>query len=111
DLFDIQPKNIHLPDGTITKGKIAAFCQGYEKKIADAGGIDIQILGIGRTGHIGFNEPGSSDRSATRMITLDQVTILDAASDIFGEENVPRHALTMGVGTILRSKKAIMMAW
>jgi glucosamine-6-phosphate deaminase len=111
DLVDIQPRNIHVPDGTIPKNKVVAYCQAFEKKISDAGGIDIQILGIGRTGHIGFNEPGSSDRSLTRLATLDQVTILDAASDFFGEENVPRKALTMGVGTILKSKRAIMMAW
>lgn len=111
DHIDIPEKNINIPDGTLRKEKVAAFCKGYEKKIADLGGIDIQILGIGRTGHIGFNEPGSSERSATRMITLDQVTRMDAASDFFGEENVPNKAITMGVGTILKSKRTIMMAW
>ena len=111
DHVDIPEKNIYIPDGTISKGSVPAFCKAYEKKINDLGGIDIQILGIGRTGHIGFNEPGSSERSATRMITLDQVTIMDAASDFFGEENVPKNALTMGVGTILKSKRTIMMAW
>ena len=110
DHIDIPQKNINIPDGTLPKDKVAAFCKAYERKIEDLGGIDIQILGIGRTGHIGFNEPGSSERSITRMITLDQVTRMDAASDFFGEENVPKKAITMGVGTILRSKRTIMMA-
>jgi len=111
DHIDIPKKNIHIPDGTLAKERVAAFCKSYEKKIDDLGGIDIQVLGIGRTGHIGFNEPGSSERTLTRMITLDQVTRIDAASDFFGEENVPRKAITMGVGTILKTKRTIMMAW
>ncbi len=111
DLIDIPEKNINIPNGTLGKDKVAAFCKSYDKKIDASGGIDIQVLGIGRTGHIGFNEPGSSDRSGTRMITLDQVTRNDAASDFFGEENVPGKALTMGVGTILKAKRTIMMAW
>jgi glucosamine-6-phosphate deaminase len=111
DHVDIPEKNINIPDGTISKQKVATFCNAYEKKIDALGGIDIQILGIGRTGHIGFNEPGSSERTGTRLITLDQVTRIDAASDFFGEENVPQNALTMGVGTILKSKRTIMMAW
>lgn len=111
DHIDILRKNIHIPDGTLPKDRVAAFCKSYEKKIEDLGGIDIQVLGIGRTGHIGFNEPGSSERTLTRMITLDQVTRIDAASDFFGEENVPRKAITMGVGTILKTKRTIMMAW
>ncbi len=111
DHIDIPEKNINIPDGTLSKTKVPAFCKAYEKRIFDLGGIDIQILGIGRTGHIGFNEPGSSERSVTRMITLDQVTRMDAANDFFGEENVPKNALTMGVGTILKSKRTIMMAW
>ncbi len=108
DHIDIPKKNINIPDGTLAKDKVAAYCKAYEKKIDTLGGIDIQILGIGRTGHIGFNEPGSSERSVTRMITLDQVTRMDAASDFFGEENVPKKALTMGVGTILKSKRTII---
>ena len=111
DHIDIPESNINIPDGRLSKDKVAAFCRAYEKKIESLGGIDIQILGIGRTGHIGFNEPGSSERSVTRMITLDQVTRMDAASDFFGEENVPTKAITMGVGTILKAKRAIMMAW
>ena len=111
DHIDIPKKNIHIPDGTIPKNKIAEFCRSYDKLIEQAGGIDLQILGIGRTGHIGFNEPGSSEKSGTRLITLDHVTRTDAASDFFGEENVPRNALTIGVGTILKSKRIILMAW
>jgi glucosamine-6-phosphate deaminase len=111
DHLDIPKKNINIPDGTLPKDKVNEFCQNYEEKIVQLGGIDIQILGIGRTGHIGFNEPGSSERSVTRIITLDQVTRIDAASDFFGEENVPRKAITMGVGSILKAKRVIMMAW
>jgi glucosamine-6-phosphate deaminase len=90
---------------------VGEFCRAYEAKIDKLGGLDLQILGIGRTGHIGFNEPGSSEKSVTRLITLDQVTRVDAASDFFGEENVPRKAITMGVGSILKAKRIIMMAW
>ena len=79
--------------------------------IRRAGGIDLQILGIGRTGHIGFNEPGSTRHSRTRLVTLDPVTRRDAASDFFGEENVPHQALTMGVGTILEARKIVLMAF
>jgi glucosamine-6-phosphate deaminase len=109
--IDIPRENIHIPDGTLARENVAAFCAAYEKKIEILGGIDLQVLGIGRTGHIGFNEPGSSERSHTRMVTLDQVTRIDAASDFFSEENVPKKAITMGVGTILKSKRTIMMAW
>jgi glucosamine-6-phosphate deaminase len=109
--IDIPKSNIHIPDGTLPKEKVAEYCRDYEKKIDDLGGIDIQVLGIGRTGHIGFNEPGSTEKSFTRLVTLDQVTRIDAASDFFGEENVPRKAITMGVGSILKAKRTIMMAW
>jgi glucosamine-6-phosphate deaminase len=100
DQVDIDPSNVHIPDGTIAATRRRVL-PAYEQKIADAGGIDLQILGIGRTGHIGFNEPGSPRDSRTRLITLDKVTRIDAASDFFGEWNVPRKAITMGVGTIL----------
>lgn len=111
DHIDIRPENIHIPDGTIPPDQVYEYCKQYEQDIKDAGGIDIQILGIGRTGHIGFNEPGSDSDSGTRLITLDKVTRTDAASDFFGEENVPRTAITMGVGTILSAKRIILMAW
>lgn len=111
DHIDIPKNQIHIPDGTLPKSEVNAFCQAYEQQIQALGGIDLQILGIGRTGHIGFNEPGSPANSLTRLITLDEVTRVDAASDFFGEENVPIRAITMGVGTILQAKRLILMAW
>lgn len=111
DHIDIPDENIHIPDGTIPEEDVHQYCEEYEQKILDAGGLDIQILGIGRTGHIGFNEPGSRPDSLTRLITLDKITRKDAASDFFGEEYVPRRAITMGVGTILEADKIILMAW
>ncbi len=111
DHIDAEPRNIHIPDGTIPREKISQFCANYEKAIKEAGGLDYQILGIGRTGHVGFNEPGSPRDSRTRLITLDRVTRLDAASDFFGEWNVPRKAITMGVETILSARKVVLMAW
>lgn len=109
--IDIPKTHIHIPDGTLGKEQVSNFCQDYEAQIETLGGLDLQILGIGRTGHIGFNEPGSRIDSSTRLITLDHVTRVDAASDFFGEEHVPRTAITMGVGTILKAKKIILMAW
>ncbi|MCR9289387.1 MAG: glucosamine-6-phosphate deaminase [Bacteroidetes bacterium] len=111
DHIDIAPENTNVPDGTLAKADVQKYCKDYEQKIEDAGGLDMQILGIGRTGHIGFNEPGSGIYSLTRLVTLDHITITDAASDFYGEENVPRKAITMGVGTILKAKKIVMMAW
>ena len=111
DHVDIPKENINIPDGTLDHEEVNDFCKQYEQKIEDAGGIDIQILGIGRTGHIGFNEPGSKKSSKTRMITLDKMTRQDAASDFFGEENVPRRAITMGVGTILASAEIYIVAF
>ena len=108
---DIPSENIHIPDGTLESAEVRQFCKVYEAKIQNAGGIDIQILGIGRTGHIGFNEPGSLRDSKTRMITLDQRTRIDAAADFFGEEFVPRKAVTMGISTIMTARKVFMMAW
>jgi len=109
--IDIKKENVHVPDGTLDRDEIGEYCGVYEKKIKEAGGLDLQLLGIGRTGHIGFNEPGSVKRSRTRLITLDALTRKDAAGDFFGEENVPRQAITMGIGTILESKQIILMAW
>jgi glucosamine-6-phosphate deaminase len=111
DHIDIQPQNVHIPDGTVPVEKVGEYCASYEAAIAAAGGIDLQVLGIGRTGHIGFNEPGSARDSRTRLITLDRVTRLDAASDFFGEQHVPRRALTMGVGTIQSAKRIVMIAF
>ena len=111
DHIDIKRENVHIPDGNLSSEDIREYCLAYEKKVENVTGIDIQLLGIGRTGHIGFNEPGSSLNSKTRLIRLDRVTRLDAASDFFGQENVPKRAITMGVGTILSAKKIILMAW
>ncbi|KUG06979.1 glucosamine-6-phosphate deaminase [Solirubrum puertoriconensis] len=111
DHVDIPAENIHIPNGTIRQEEVAEYCRRYEADIEEAGGIDLQLLGIGRTGHIGFNEPGSGASSRTRLITLDHITRTDAASDFYGEENVPRRALTMGVGTILEARQIVLMAW
>src|SRR5688500_1294294 len=111
DHVDLDPKNAHVPDGTIARDRVHEYCQQYERMIKEAGGLDYQLLGIGRTGHVGFNEPGSSRDSRTRLITLDRVTRMDAASDFFGEWNVPRKAITMGVESIMSAKKVVLMAW
>jgi glucosamine-6-phosphate deaminase len=108
---NIKPQNIHVPDGTLSPESAEEYCATYEHMIRRAGGIDLQILGIGRTGHIGFNEPGSTRHSRTRMVTLDPVTRRDAASSFFGEENVPQQALTMGVGTICEARKVVIMGF
>jgi glucosamine-6-phosphate deaminase len=108
---NVPAENIHIPDGTVHEDNVNAYCREYEEQIQAAGGIDIQLLGIGRTGHIGFNEPGSSRQSRTRLITLDPVTRRDAAAGFFGEANVPRRAITMGVGTILEARQVILLAF
>jgi glucosamine-6-phosphate deaminase len=108
---NIRKESIHIPDGTVPEGEFEEYCEEYEQKIKRAGGIDLQILGIGRTGHIGFNEPGSSKESRTSHVTLDPVTRKDATSDFFGIESVPHEAITMGVGTIRDAKKIIIMAF
>ncbi len=108
---NIPWESIHIPDGTLAPEEADGFCTDYEKKIRAAGGIDIQILGIGRTGHIGFNEPGSPRTSRTRVVTLDSITRRDAASGFFGEENVPHQAITMGVASILDARRVLMMAF
>jgi len=111
DHVDVLPENINTLDGTIDKSEIIAACAAYEEKINNVGGIDYQILGIGRTGNIGFNEPGSQANSTTRLILLDNNSRKDAA-DLFGNlDAVPISAITMGVGTILKAKKIVLMAW
>lgn len=109
--IDISDTNINIPTGSVSRDEVHASCQDYERKIEELGGIDIQILGIGRTGHIGFNEPGSGPRSKTRLVTLDRLTKLDAARDFHGEHNVPRYAITMGVGTIMSARRVFLLAW
>src|SRR5690606_4777876 len=107
----IPKENIHIPDGTLAESEIQSYCERYEQKISSLGGIDIQLLGIGRTGHIGFNEPGSAPNSGTRLVILDDLTRRDASRDFGGKENVPTKAITMGVGTIFKAKEIILMAW
>ena len=108
--LDIPAEQVHIPRGDVPRAAVAAECRRYEEAIREAGGIDLQILGIGRTGHIGFNEPGSGLDSRTRLITLDLVTRKDTAADFFGEDNVPREAVTMGVGTILEAREILIIA-
>jgi glucosamine-6-phosphate deaminase len=110
DHVNIPPRQIHLLRGTVRPHEIEEECLGYEHAIQKAGGIDLLLLGIGRSGHVGFNEPGSGKETRTRLIILDEITRKDAASDFFGDENVPRQAVTMGVGTILDAREVILMA-
>ena len=111
DHIDINPKNIHVPDGTVPMDQVEAYCQEYEEKIEAAGGIDIQILGIGRTGHIGFNEPGSWEGSKTRLVKLDNITRRDAIKDFFEFDKVPYRAVTMGIASIFKAKSIYLMAY
>lgn len=109
--IDVPEKHIFIPDGTLNQKNVAAYCLNYEQKITDFGGLDLQILGIGRTGHIGFNEPGSAPNSGTRLVTLDDLTRSDASRDFGGKANVPTKAITMGIGTIFKASEIILMAW
>ncbi|HTD92289.1 MAG TPA: glucosamine-6-phosphate deaminase, partial [Chitinophagaceae bacterium] len=111
DHVDIDPANIHIPDGEIKKEEIKSYCLRYEKMISEAGGIDLQVLGIGNNGHIGFNEPGSGIYSRTRLITLDNSTRLANSYEFPNISQVPRLAITMGISTILKAKRIILMAW
>jgi glucosamine-6-phosphate deaminase len=109
--IDIDKGNIHIPDGELPKDKIKAHCADYERKIEEAGGIDLQILGIGNNGHIGFNEPGSSIHSRTRLINLENSTRLANAYEFANISEVPRLAITMGIGTIMKARRVILLAW
>ena len=111
DHVDILAENINIPDGKVPYDQISHFCAYYEEKIDSYGGLDFQLLGIGRTGHIGFNEPGSKEASATRLITLDYLTRQDNAFAFDNMQEVPKKAITMGVGTILKAKRIVIMAW
>src|SRR5467141_226353 len=107
---NIAKENVHIPEGVTPRERVTEACAGYEQAIRAAGGIDFQLLGIGKTGHVGFNEPGSDASSRTRIVTLDTLTRKDAAADFFGVENVPREAITMGVATILDAKEVALLA-
>ena len=109
DHLNIPPGNHHVPRGDLLGEEVEAHCRDYEHRIREAGGIDLQLLGIGRTGHIGFNEPGSGRGSRTRCLYLDAVTRSDAAADFFGKENVPHRAITMGVATILEAREVVLL--
>ncbi len=109
--IDILPENIHIPDGNIDSDELYQYCVDYDRQINQAGGLDFQLLGIGRTGHVGFNEPGSHYNSGTRSITLDYITRADAGPDFLGINNVPRKAVTMGIGTIRKAKRIVLLAW
>ncbi len=109
--IDIKPENVNVPCGMLPEAEIPAACAAYEAKIAACGGLDLQILGIGRTGHIGFNEPGSDDTTITRLVHLDDLTITDAAPAFGGKDGVPKTAVTMGVATIMGAKQVRLMAW
>lgn len=111
DQVDILPENYHIPDGTLTKEEIAEYCSNYEAKIEALGGIDLQILGIGGNGHIGFNESGSLQNSKTRLVALDHITRVAASKDFGGLDKTPRTAITLGVKKIMEAKKVILMAW
>lgn len=111
DHIDILNENIYIPDGTLSRNQIEDYCSTYEQRIEDLGGLDMQLLGIGRSGHIGFNEPGSLPTSKTRLASLCNITREDAITDFGGIENVPFQAVTMGIETILKAKEIIIMAW
>lgn len=106
---DVPRERIHIPDGTIP-GDYDEYCAGYERAIKTAGGIDLQILGIGRNGHIGFNEPTSSLASRTRLKALSRETIEDNRHFFPNQEEMPKCAITMGIGTILDSRRVLLLA-
>ncbi len=110
DHVNVPEENIHIPRGDLPAREIESHAAEYERLIQRAGGIDLMLLGIGRSGHIGFNEPGSTPDDRTRLIVLDEITRKDAASDFFEEKYVPREAITMGVGTILDAREVILIA-
>lgn len=109
--IDIPAGNYHVPDGTLPKEKVKEYAAEYERRIEAAGGIDIQILGIGTNGHIGFNEPGSTLTSHTRLVTLDNATRQANAFEFANMSQVPRLAITMGLSTIFKAKRIILLAW
>ena len=112
DQVDILPENYHIPDGTtLSKEEIQEYCAQYEEKIEALGGIDLQILGIGGNGHIGFNESGSLQNSKTRLVALDHITRVAASKDFSGLSNTPRTVITLGVKKIMEAKQVILMAW
>jgi len=110
-LVDIKPENIHIPNGEWAQDQIKELCAGYEQIIEKSGGIDLQILGIGKNGHIGFNEPGSSFHSKTRVIHLDQQTRIANTYEFHDLNKVPKLAITVGISSIMKAKKIVLLAW
>lgn len=111
DHVDILPENIHIPDSTLPLDKVAAFCRDYEAKIEEYGGLDLLFLGTGVQGQLGFNEPGSYTNTRTRLVALGNESRQAVSLIFYGIDNVPRKAITMGLGTILKAKRIILMAW
>ena len=111
DHVDILPENIHIPDSNLPLDKVAAFCRDYEAKIEEYGGLDLLFLGTGVQGQLGFNEPGSYTNTRTRLVALGNESRQAVSSIFYGIDNVPRKAITMGLGTILKAKRIILMAW
>lgn len=111
DHVDILPENIHIQDSTLPLDKVAAFCRDYEAKIEEYGGLDLLFLGTGVQGQLGFNEPGSYTNTRTRLVALGNESRQAVSSIFYGIDNVPRKAITMGLGTILKAKRIILMAW
>ncbi|MEI7959372.1 MAG: glucosamine-6-phosphate deaminase [Chitinophagaceae bacterium] len=111
NLIDIDPKNIHIPNGEWPKEGVKESCTFYEQTIEKVGGIDLQILGIGKNGHIGFNEPGSSFHSKTRVIHLDQQTRMANTYEFLDLNKVPKLAITVGISSIMKAKKIVLLAW
>ncbi len=109
DHVNLPAEQVHIPDGTVQRAHVAAHCAAYEAAIDELGGIDLQILGLGRSGHIGFNEPGSTAASRTRLIELDAITRRDAAADFGSQDAVPHEAITMGIATILDAAEVVLM--
>jgi len=111
DLVDIPKENYFLPDGTVPPSQLKEHCRNYENMIAQAGGLDFQLLGIGGNGHVGFNEPGSLINARTRLIALDHSTRAAAAMEFGGLPQVPRKAITMGIAPIMNAKRIVLLAW
>ena len=109
--INISRENIHIPDGEIKAEDIQSYCLDFEEKIKQSGGIDFQLLGIGRTGHIGFNEPGAHFNSITRIVNLDHLTRGDASKAFMGIENVPKKAITLGISTVFAAKRVVLLGW
>ena len=110
DHIDINLDNTHIPHADCPPNRIHEYCMAYEEKIKSYGGLDLQLLGIGRNGHIGFNEPGSSFKSTTRLVDLHSLTRKDAESDFGTIDRVPYQAISVGIHTIVQARKIILLA-